>query len=85
MDDHSEFIEALKKDHERRVDEYEKDLSSGGTQFYRCCLCNRVVSKWDIARGGCGHCASTRIVPTNLTLMEKAVQLAKHPCFWRWE
>jgi DNA-directed RNA polymerase subunit RPC12/RpoP len=53
--------------------------------FYRCVLCRKAVSPWDIKRHrGCPHCGHTRMSPTNLTLWEKAVQIMKHPAIWRW-
>lgn len=57
---------------------------SEGTAFYRCVLCNSAVSPWDIGKGGCQKCAGTRIIPANLSLREKIVQLWKHPKFWTW-
>jgi hypothetical protein len=57
---------------------------SEGTTFYRCALCRGVVSKWDINNGGCQKCGGTKISPTNLTLWEKVVQIAKRPAVWRW-
>jgi hypothetical protein len=49
-------------------------------------LCSRIVSPWDIEKhGSCGHCAGTRIQPTNLGLLEKLVQLIKHPLIWEWD
>jgi DNA-directed RNA polymerase subunit RPC12/RpoP len=55
-----------------------------GLTFYRCMLCNRVVSFWDIKKGGCQHCKGRRIMPSGLTLWEKLVQIFKHPKIWAW-
>lgn len=55
-----------------------------GTAFYRCVLCNTVVSPWDINAGGCTNCASKKITPANLTLWEKLVQVVRHPKVWIW-
>lgn len=54
-----------------------------GKRFYRCLICQGVVSEWDIATGGC-KCGAKKITPTNLTLREKLVQIWKHPALWRW-
>jgi len=60
-------------------------MKSEGIQFYRCMLCGRVVSRWDIQEyKGCKKCGNTKIKPTNLTLMEKVVQIIKHPRIGRW-
>lgn len=53
-------------------------------QFYRCTLCNGVVSEWDVNDGGCKKCGGTRIKPANLSLLEKLVQIWKHPRIWEW-
>jgi len=54
--------------------------------FYRCTICHRVVSPWDIAeKGGYRNCGGTRIAPTNLSMVEKVVQIAKHPRVWTWK
>lgn len=56
-----------------------------GLQFYRCVLCNRVVSPWDIQEHhGCAHCGNNKIKPSDLTLWEKIIQILKHPAIWRW-
>lgn len=55
-----------------------------GLQFYRCELCHGVVSRWDINTGGCQKCAGVRIRPTNLSLLEKLVQIVRHPKVWAW-
>lgn len=53
--------------------------------FYRCSLCAGVVSRWDIETGkGCSKCGGGRIKPTNLNILEKLIQIAKHPKVWRW-
>ena len=53
--------------------------------FYRCTVCHGVVSKWDIVKSGsCPKCGGTRIQPSNLTLIEKAVQIFRHPKVWEW-
>lgn len=57
-----------------------------GLMFFRCCLCRRVVSPWDIEKEkGCAHCGHTRISPSNLTLIELIVQIVKHPKVWKWK
>lgn len=57
-----------------------------GMQFYRCTLCHRVVSIWDIHEfKGCPYCKANKISPTDLTLWEKLVQIIKHPKVWRWK
>jgi hypothetical protein len=59
--------------------------ASGGTMFYRCMLCAHVVSPWDIReRHGCPKCAGTKIKPSNLSLLEKVLQVLKHPRVWAW-
>lgn len=55
-----------------------------GTAFYRCELCRSVVSPWDINSGGCKNCSCKRIIPTNLSLWEKIVQVWRHPKVWAW-
>ena len=62
----------------------EKDRAGPGTEFYRCITCQGVVSKWDIDVGGCPKCGQTKIRPSNLTLLEKLVQIWKHPAIWKW-
>lgn len=58
---------------------------SEGIDFYRCRLCHGVVSKWDIkTHHGCPKCGHSRIQPTNLSFIEKLVQLVKRPDFWNW-
>jgi hypothetical protein len=54
-----------------------------GLLFYRCLGCQRVVSKWDIEKGGC-KCGYNKIAPTNLNIVEKAVSIIKHPAVWKW-
>jgi hypothetical protein len=39
-------------------------------QFYRCTLCQRIVTWRQIRQGGC-KCMSSRVRPAELTLMEK--------------
>ena len=59
---------------------------SEGLLFYRCELCKGVISNWDINKhGGCPKCGQRRMRPTNLTLIEKLVQVCKHPKVWEWE
>lgn len=56
-----------------------------GLTFYRCQLCAAVVSKWDIESGdGCPKCAGRKLVPSNLSLWEKVVQVWRHPMIWEW-
>lgn len=53
--------------------------------FYRCLLCHRVVSQWDIeAHKGCPKCGGVRISPSDLSCWEKFVQIIKHPQVWKW-
>lgn len=59
-----------------------------GVPFWRCFLCGKVVSPWDIDKGGCQHCGSSKISPTNLSLLEGIVQIIRRPSllkFWRHE
>ncbi len=56
-----------------------------GRQFYRCILCGTVVSSRDIhEHHGCPKCGNVRVRPSDLSLWEKLVQIAKHPAVWRW-
>ena len=62
-----------------------------GVTFYRCVLCRRIVSKWDIAKNSqleppsaCSACGGRKISPCNLTWVEMLVQVIKHPALWRW-
>lgn len=56
-----------------------------GVLFYRCNLCTRPVSPWDVDRyHGCPYCGHTKIRPTNLTLWEKLVQILRKPDVWNW-
>ena len=58
---------------------------SEGKQFYRCTLCNGVVSDWDIQKyKGCPKCKNNKIKPSDLSFTEKIVQIIKHPAVWRW-
>jgi phage FluMu protein Com len=58
---------------------------SEGKQFYRCVLCGTVVSEWDIQESkGCPKCKNNKIKPTELSLVEKVIQIMKHPRIWRW-
>jgi len=52
--------------------------------FYRCETCASVVSPWDIRKAGCSRCGGVRVRPSNLTLVEKMVQVIKHPKIWEW-
>lgn len=57
-----------------------------GIMFFRCKLCNGVVSPWDIKEHkGCPKCAHRKLAPTNLSILEMAVQLFKHPKIWEWK
>lgn len=62
-------------------------MSKAGLPFYRCTLCQSVVSAWDIYQPpyGCPKCGAARVSPTNLSFMEKIVQLVKHPAWWKWD
>lgn len=56
-----------------------------GMQFYRCTLCNEVVSTWDInEHHGCAKCGNPRLKTSWLSLREKLAQVIKHPKVWRW-
>ena len=56
-----------------------------GLMFYRCCLCNKILSKWDIEEHfSCPKCGHAKISPSNLSLWEKIVQICKHPAIWKW-
>ena len=59
-------------------------MGNEGLLFYRCELCHGVVSKWDINKGGCQKCGGARIRPTDLTIIEKVIQIWKHPRIWEW-
>ena len=62
-----------------------EDNSDDGMMFYRCVLCHRIVSQWDIKEHrGCASCGNRKVSPTNLTALEKLVQIFKHPAVWRW-
>ena len=57
-----------------------------GLQFYRCDLCHGVVSVFDLMElHECPKCAGRRMIPTNVSLWEKLVQIVKHPKVWRWK
>ena len=57
-----------------------------GLLFYRCILCGAVVSVWDVRENqGCRKCGNTRIRPSDLSVWEKLVQIARHPKIWRWD
>lgn len=57
-----------------------------GLPFFRCVLCQGVVSLWDINKEhACPKCGSRRISPTNLSWWETIKQIAKHPAIWRWD
>jgi len=59
--------------------------SADGMTFYRCHLCNKVISKWDIEEHhACPKCGHTKISPTNLSAWEKLIQVCKHPAVWSW-
>jgi len=72
----SEILEAM-TDRETDSDE--------GLLFYRCYLCNGVVSQWDVDKhNACPKCGHAKLSPTNLTFVEKIVQIFKHPAIWKW-
>jgi len=57
-----------------------------GLIFYRCNLCHKVVSVWDLQKSkGCHKCGHSKISPANLTFFEKIVQIAKHPNIGTWK
>ncbi len=71
--------------HSAALNEIELDNASEGLTFYRCFLCRRVVSKWDIDKYfACPSCGHTKVSPSNLTLLEKLEQIIKHPLVWKW-
>lgn len=54
--------------------------------FYRCRLCHRVVSLFDLKEHHhCPYCHHATMSPTNLTFWEKLVQIVKHPKVWAWK
>lgn len=61
------------------------DPDSQGKPFYRCMVCNTVVSEWDLEEHhGCKRCANPRIKPTELSILEKVWQIILHPKIWEW-
>jgi len=48
------------------------------TMFYRCHLCHSVLSPWDLKQTSCPVCGGSKVSPTNLTIWEKIVQIAKN-------
>lgn len=57
-----------------------------GMLFYRCELCKGIVSSWDIKEiKGCPKCGQARVRPSNLSFIEKVVQIFKHPKVWEWK
>ena len=58
--------------------------SDDGMTFYRCYLCNKIISKWDLEANHECKCGHGKISPTNLTIWEKVVQVFKHPAIWKW-
>ena len=70
---------------EARKDNKEAE-EGGGLMFYRCTMCGGVVSVWDIKEyHGCSVCSCNKIKPTNLSILEKIVQIIKHPKLWEWK
>jgi DNA-directed RNA polymerase subunit RPC12/RpoP len=60
-------------------------MENEGMQFYRCTLCNGVVSWWDIQEHhACKKCGNGKIKPSDLSFWEKLIQIIKHPAIWRW-
>ena len=60
-------------------------MKGEGITFFRCTMCAKVVSPWDIKKyNGC-KCGNNKVQETNLTVIEKVIQVAKHPMFWRWQ
>ena len=60
------------------------EKESEGLQFYRCCTCQSIISRWDIKIGGCKKCSGNKLVATNLSFIEKIIQIIKHPMIWKW-
>lgn len=62
-------------------------MSSKGLPFFRCTLCNGVVSCWDIYEEphACPRCGGARIAPSNLSCWESIRQIIKHPKIWTWK
>lgn len=59
---------------------------SEGLVFYRCQMCHKIVSPWDLEKmQGCPTCGHVRVSPSNMTTWEKIVQIWKHPKVWKWE
>jgi DNA-directed RNA polymerase subunit RPC12/RpoP len=57
-----------------------------GLPFYRCILCGGIVSVWDIKKSyGCPKCKGTRVKPTDMSFVEKMIQVIKHPAVWKWK
>ncbi len=53
---------------------------SEGLAYYRCLLCGRRLSPWDIEEHGeCPSCGHTRVKPTNLKRWEMLVEICKRP------
>lgn len=53
--------------------------------FYRCVLCRKVVSRWDIeTEHACTRCGGRKVSPSNLAWWEKVIQIIKHPMVWKW-
>jgi hypothetical protein len=64
---------------------YKEGRAMEGIEFYRCAACNRAGSKWDIReKHGCPMCAGNKLRKSNLTIIEKIIQVFKHPKVWRW-
>ena len=82
----SEEQPVLKGDLAQRQRDAEADRSAKGLPFYRCRLCQGVISVWDLREiHACPKCAGVRMSPTNLSLREKLLQIWKHPKIWRWK
>ena len=57
-----------------------------GVEFYRCKLCRRAVSPWDLKEHtACPYCGGAYFHPSNLTMVEKIQQIVKHPKVWEWK
>jgi hypothetical protein len=53
--------------------------------FYRCGSCNGVVSPWDLKEiHQCPKCGGNKVRPSNLSFVEKVIQIWKHPKVWGW-
>ena len=63
----------------------EKKKDYEGLGFWRCHLCHRVVSPWDLAKHhACPACGCNKMQPTDLSIREGLKQVVLHPLVWKW-